>query len=66
MHTALTRPLARRAVRIGTAAALALGTVAALGFSRAPSAAGSAGSCSPTVSKQPFGKTIEPYTGKLT
>src|ERR1022692_1874546 len=66
MHTALTRPLARRAARIGTAAALALGTVAALGFSQAPATAGSAGSCSPTVSKQFFGSTIEPYTGKMT
>lgn len=66
MHTALTRPLARRAVRIGTATALALGTVAALGFSQAPAALGSAGSCSPTVSRQFFGSTIEPYTGKMT
>ena len=36
MHTALTRPPARRAVRIGTRLLSRLGTVAMLGLSRAP------------------------------
>jgi aldose 1-epimerase len=66
MHTVLTRSHGRRAVRIGTVAALALATVGALGMSRAPVTLAAGSSCNPTVTKQPFGKTIEPYTGKLT
>jgi len=69
MHTALTRPHARRTVRIAAVAALALATLGILGMGRAPAATAShSRQCggSPTVTKQFFGKTIEPYTGKLT
>jgi aldose 1-epimerase len=68
MHIALKRPSASSAVRIGTVAALALGTVGILGMARAPATTSQVRQCSssPTVSRAPFGKTIEPYTGKLT
>ena len=56
---------ARPAVRIGAAAVLGIGLVGALATGQA-SASPPASQCSPTVSRQPFGKTVEPYTGKLT
>jgi aldose 1-epimerase len=55
----------RPAVRIGTAAVLGIGLVGALAASQA-SASPAQQHCSPSISKQAFGKTIEPYTGKLT
>ncbi|HTS99697.1 MAG TPA: aldose epimerase family protein [Streptosporangiaceae bacterium] len=64
MRKVLLPRIARPAVRIGAAAALALG-LGALAMSQA-SAAPAHNPCSPTVSRAPFGKTIEPYTGKLT
>jgi aldose 1-epimerase len=66
MHTALTRLPARRALSIGTVFALALGTVGILGMGRAPATTTRSCSGGPTVSKQFFGRTIEPYTGQLT
>jgi aldose 1-epimerase len=52
---------------VGAAAALALATVASLAAMRsAPVVKAGGGGCSPSVSKQFFGKTIEPYTGKNT
>jgi aldose 1-epimerase len=56
----ITRPV----VRIGAAAVLAVG-VGALAMSQAV-AAPAGHHCGPTVSRAPFGKTVEPYTGKLT
>jgi aldose 1-epimerase len=53
-------------LRVGAVAALALATVASLGAMRSAPVVKAGGSCSPTVSKQFFGKTIEPYTGKNT
>jgi aldose 1-epimerase len=53
-------------LRVGAAAALALATVASLAAMRSAPVVKAGGSCSPTVSKQFFGKTIEPYTGKNT
>ena len=64
MLNASRRLAARKAVRIGAAAAVALGTVGALGMAKAP--ATTAGGCRPSISKQFFGKAVEPYTGKLT
>jgi aldose 1-epimerase len=57
--------LAPRIARIGTAAVLGIGLVGALAASQA-SASPAHQQCSPTITRQPFGKTIEPYTGKLT
>jgi aldose 1-epimerase len=57
----ITRPVAR----IGTAAVLGIGLVGGLAASQA-SASPAHQQCSPTISRQPFGKTVEPYTGKLT
>jgi aldose 1-epimerase len=66
MFTGLSRTMKWRGTRIGVAALLAVaGISGALAASQA-SAAPAHQSCSPTISKQPFGKTIEPYTGKLT
>jgi aldose 1-epimerase len=53
-------------LRVGAVAALALATVASLAAMRSAPVAKAGGSCSPSVSKQFFGKTIEPYTGKNT
>jgi aldose 1-epimerase len=54
------------AVRLGVAAAAAVavaGTLSVTAASASPQGGG--GGCSPTVSKQFFGKTVEPYTGKV-
>jgi len=64
MRNVLMARIARPAVRIGAAAVLALG-LGALGLSQA-SAAPAHSTCAPTVTRAPFGKTVEPYTGKLT
>ena len=53
-------------LRIGAVAALALAGVTSLAAMKSAPAAHAGGNCSPTVSKQFFGKTIEPYTGKNT
>ena len=53
-------------LRVGAVAALAIASVASLAAMRSAPAAKAGGGCSPTVSKQFFGKTIEPYTGKNT
>src|SRR5215831_3322394 len=65
MRNVLVSSIARPAVRIGVAAVLALGLVGAIAMGQA-SASPAHKQCSPSVSRQPFGKTIEPYTGKLT
>ena len=65
MRNVLMPRFTRPAVRIGTAAVLGIGLVGALAASQA-SASPAQQHCSPTISKQAFGKTIEPYTGKLT
>jgi aldose 1-epimerase len=65
MRNLLGARITRPAVRIGTAAVLGIGLVGALAASQA-SAAPAHQQCSPTITKQPFGQTIEPYTGKLT
>jgi aldose 1-epimerase len=57
--------IARPVFRIGAAAVLAVAAVGALAMSQA-SAAPAHHSCSPTVSRAPFGQTVEPYTGKET
>ena len=49
---------------VAMAAVLALGVTGSLAMGQASAMSGN--SCSPTISKQFFGKAIEPYTGKLT
>jgi aldose 1-epimerase len=55
-------------IRTGVAVAgvIGLAAVGTLGMRLAPAAPAHAGHCSPTISKAPFGKTVEKYTGKLT
>jgi aldose 1-epimerase len=65
MRNVLALAIARPAVRIGAAAVLSVGLVGGLAMSQA-AASPAHRHCGPTVSRQPFGKTIEPYTGKLT
>jgi aldose 1-epimerase len=65
MRNVLALAIARPAVRIGAAAVLGISLVGGLAMSQA-AASPAHHQCSPTVSRQPFGKTIEPYTGKLT
>ena len=65
MRNVLMSSIARPAVRIGAAAVLGVGLVGAIAMGQA-SASPAHKQCSPTVSRQPFGKTIEPYTGQLT
>jgi len=64
MRNVLMPRITRPVVRIGAAAVLAVG-VGALAMSQAV-AAPAGHHCGPTVSRAPFGKTVEPYTGKLT
>ena len=67
MRPVLRGKLSSSGLRVGAVAALALATVASLAAMRsAPVVKAGGGGCSPTVSKQFFGKTIEPYTGKNT
>jgi aldose 1-epimerase len=54
--------VARRFVMAGAAVVLAAGAFAASQASASPAQA----PCSPTITRAPFGKTIEPYTGVLT
>jgi aldose 1-epimerase len=51
--------------RTGAAVVLAAGAVAALAASQA-SASPAQSHCSPAITRAPFGRTIEPYTGRLT
>jgi len=67
MRQVLRGRLNSSAVRLGTAAAVAVAVAGTLGVTAASaSPSGGGGGCSPTVSKQFFGKTVEPYTGKNT
>ncbi len=65
MRNVLLPSITKPVVRIGAAAILGVGLVGALAATQA-SASSSGQQCSPTISKQYFGSTIEPYTGKLT
>ena len=66
MRKVLISGVARPAVRITAAAALAVGLVGATAMGQAVASPAGHKCGSPTVSRQPFGKTIEPYTGQLT
>jgi aldose 1-epimerase len=66
MRPVLRGKISTRGLRIGAVAGLAVATVASLGAMRSAPVTPAGGGCSPTVSKQFFGKTIEPYTGKNT
>jgi aldose 1-epimerase len=64
MRQVLRGRLNSSAVRLGTAAAVAVAVAGTLGVTAASASPQGGGGCSPTVSKQFFGKTVEPYTGK--
>jgi aldose 1-epimerase len=66
MRPVLRGKISTRGLRIGAVAGLAVATVASLAAMRSAPVTPAGGGCSPTVSKQFFGKTIEPYTGKNT
>src|ERR1700729_644384 len=66
MRPVLRGKISTRGLRIGAAAGLAVATVASLAAMRSAPVTPAGGGCSPTVSRQFFGKTIEPYTGKNT
>ena len=67
MRPGLRGKISTTGLRVGAVAALAIASVASLAAMRsAPAAKAGGGGCSPTVSRQFFGKTIEPYTGKNT
>jgi aldose 1-epimerase len=66
MFARLSRTMRYRGTRIGVVAVLAAaGVTGSLAASQA-SASSARQPCHPAISVQPFGKTIEPYTGKLT
>jgi aldose 1-epimerase len=65
MRQVLRGRLNSSAVRLGTAAAVAVAVAGTLGMTAASASPQGGGGCSsPTVSKQAFGSTVEPYTGK--
>ena len=66
MRPVLRGKISTTGLRIGAAAALAIAGVGSLAAMRSAPVTPAGGGCSPTVSKQFFGKTIEPYTGKNT
>src|ERR1700733_7139061 len=66
MRPVLRGKISAKGLRIGAVAGLAVATVASLAAMRSAPVTPAGGGCSPTVSKQFFGKTIEPYTGKNT
>ncbi len=66
MRPVLRGKISTTGLRVGAVAALAIASVASLAAMRSAPAVRAGGGCSPTVSRQFFGKTIEPYTGKNT
>mgnify|MGYP001312409734 CR=1 FL=1 len=66
MRNVLMPRVTGRVARIGTAAVLAAGAVSALAMSQASASPAHSCGTGPTVTREPFGKTVEPYTGKLT
>jgi aldose 1-epimerase len=66
MRPVLRGKISTTGLRVGAVAALAIASVASLAAMRSAPVAKVGGGCSPTVSRQFFGKTIEPYTGKNT
>ncbi len=64
MRQVLRGRLNSSAVRLGTAAAVAVAVAGTLGVTAASASPQGGGCSSPTISKQFFGKTVEPYTGK--
>jgi aldose 1-epimerase len=65
MRNLLMPRVARRFAGFGAAVVLAGGTVAGVAASQA-SVSPAQSACSPTITRAPFGQTIEPYTGVLT
>jgi aldose 1-epimerase len=65
MRQVLRGRLSSSAVRLGTAAAVAVVVAGTLGVTAASASPQGGGCSSPSISKQFFGKTVEPYTGKV-
>ncbi len=65
MRQVLRGRLNSSAVRLGTAAAVAVAVAGTLGMTAASASPQGGGCSSPTVTKHFFGKTVEPYTGKV-
>jgi aldose 1-epimerase len=69
MHTSFSPPSslrlssARKIIRTGAAAAVAIGTTGVLALSSAPATAAPAGCGAPTVTKQFFGRAFDSYVG---
>jgi aldose 1-epimerase len=66
MRNVLLPRFTRSAVTVGAAAVLGIGLVGAMAASQASASPSHQQCSSPTVSKAPFGETVEPYTGQLT
>jgi len=66
MRFSLRGRLGSPAVRIGAVAAVAIATAGSLGATAASATPAGGGGGSPTVTRQYFGSTVEPYTGKNT
>ena len=66
MRLSLRGRLGSPAVRIGAVAAVAMAAAGSLGATAASATPAGGGGGSPTVTKQYFGSTVEPYTGKNT
>jgi aldose 1-epimerase len=66
MRLALRGKLGSPAVRIGAVAAVAMAAAGSLGATAASATPAGGGGCGPTVARQYFGSTVEPYTGKNT
>ncbi len=66
MRPVLRGKISTKGLRLGAVAGLAIATVASLAAMRSAPVTPAGGGCQPTVSKQFFGTTIEPYTGKNT
>jgi aldose 1-epimerase len=66
MRNLLSPRVSRRLGLSGAAIILAAGAIAALAASQASASPARSERCSPAITRAPFGKTVEPYTGKLT
>jgi aldose 1-epimerase len=66
MRNLLIPRVSRRLGLSGAAIILAASAMAALAASQAAASPARSQQCSSTITRAPFGKTVEPYTGKLT
>jgi len=66
MRNLLSSRRSRRLGRSGAVIILAAGAIAALAAGQASASPARSQPCSASITRAPFGKTVEPYTGKLT